>query len=53
MKGLTLMGTIINKNENPPFQTKIYLVKVPLNVSIVRYWLKIVSSKRRHFNFHW
>ena len=23
-------------NQNPPFQTKIYLVKVPLNVSIVK-----------------
>ena len=28
--------TIIHKNSNPPFRTKIYLVKVTLNVKIVQ-----------------
>jgi hypothetical protein len=28
--------TIIHKSKDPPFWTKIYLVKVPLNVKIVQ-----------------
>ena len=34
------------------FRLKSTYLKVSLNVSIARYWLKIVASKRRHFNFH-
>ena len=45
---------IVHKNQNPPFRTKIYLVKVPLNVKIMQQdllhrqqFLKILSSEVR------
>jgi hypothetical protein len=51
----------ICNNWNPPFQTQIYLVKVPLNVNIVKkiYFIKNifwkfyqVRSERRDFNWY-
>ena len=37
MKAYSLcLEIIINENQNLPFATKIYLLKVPLNVSVVK-----------------